>query len=106
MIASSLVGNSDEAVRCYLHATKIVAKILATMFEAIFPVEYKKHRTAFDAGVWIQEDPGPWLGRAIVYKLDTELHYDQEDGGPTAIFPVGQYSGGTLDVPQLRARLE
>lgn len=94
------------AVVTYFRETSLVASLLATMFKVAFPEQYPKHAAAFDAGVWIQEDPGPWLGRAIVYKLDTELHYDQEDGGPTAIFPVGQYSGGTLDVPQLRARLE
>ncbi|KAH9885982.1 hypothetical protein C8Q73DRAFT_795499 [Cubamyces lactineus] len=89
----------------YFKHTSLVSHLLATMFQAAFPERYTKYAAAaFAAGVWIPEDP--WLSRVIVYKLDSELHYNQGDGSPTAIFPVGQYRGGTLAIPQLRARLE
>ena len=39
------------------------------MFEATFPDIYKECMAAFDAGVWLQEDPGPFIGGAIIYKL-------------------------------------
>ena len=88
----------------YFKHTSLVSHLLATMFQAAFPEQYIKYAAAFTPEVWIPEDP--WLGRVIVYKLDSELYYNQGDGSPTAIFPVGQYHGGTLAIPQLRARLE
>jgi hypothetical protein len=47
------------------------------------------------------EDPGPWLGRVIVYKLQVLMHKDKRDGGPAAIFNVGNYKGGGIVLPQL-----
>jgi len=83
----------------------MVAKRLAVMFEVLMPECYHKYKAAFDAGVWIKGDPGPWLGRAIVYKLQVCLHKDSHDGGPTASFPLGYFSGGEMLVPQLKAKL-
>ena len=59
-------------------------------------MEHTTYKEAFAAGVWLPEDPGPLLGQAIVYKLQVKPHQDKKDGGPTAIFNVGQYSGGDL----------
>ncbi|KAL1937067.1 hypothetical protein VTO73DRAFT_15136 [Trametes versicolor] len=100
------VLKKEQAVRAYLLASRPIALVLAEMFKALFPLEYEEYRQAFDAGVWFQEDEGPWLGRAIVYKLDVNLHFDHQDGGPTATFPVGQFEGGAMEIPQLNARLE
>lgn len=71
------------------------------MFRVLFPEIYQEFQAAFDAGVWEREDPGPWLGRAIVYKLQVELHVDQQDLNPTASFPCGSFTGGEMVVPQL-----
>ncbi|KAJ7861146.1 hypothetical protein B0H14DRAFT_2743132 [Mycena olivaceomarginata] len=65
------------AVRYYYRATREVAIYLSCMFE------YTK---AFKAGVWEPADPGPWIGRAIVYKLQVSEHVDGLDDGPTASF--------------------
>ncbi|KAI0742300.1 hypothetical protein C8Q80DRAFT_1108850 [Daedaleopsis nitida] len=92
-------------VQTYFYAMRKVALILAEMFKTFFPDEYERYRQAFDAGVWLEQDPGPWGGRAIVYKLDLALHWDKGDGGPTATFPVGFFDGGIMEIPQLRARL-
>lgn len=99
-------AQAAAAVRHYFEASSTVAKILATMFEVLFPEEYEEYRTAFDAGVWYVEDPGPWIARAIVYKLDVHLHHDRQDGGPTATFPFGTFVGGCMELPQLKARLQ
>ena len=92
---------SALAVRWYFRATAEVAQTLGAYFSVAFPAEYEKYRRAFDAGVWLTEDPGPWLGRAIVYKLQVEHHQDKSDGGPTAIFNIGQYTGGELYLTSL-----
>ena len=75
------------------------------MFEQLMPDYYQRYREAFEAGQWIESDPGPWLGRAIVYKLQVALHKDKQDVGPTASFPVGYFTGGEMLLPQLNAKL-
>jgi hypothetical protein len=93
------------AIINYYKATKLMAKHLSAIFEVLMPDSFHTYKTAFDAGEWIEEDPGPWLGRAIVYKLQVSLHKDKNDGGPTASFPIGFFSGGEMLIPQLKAKL-
>jgi hypothetical protein len=93
-------------VRYYFQATAEVAEALSAYFAIAFPKEYAKYKEAFDAGVWYLEDSGPWLGRVLVYKLQVKPHVDRSDGGPTAIFNVGQYTGGELYMPDLNLKLQ
>jgi hypothetical protein len=69
------------AVRYYYHGTNRVAIYLDAMFAVSFPEIHDKYQEAFAAGRWIAEDHGPWLGRAIVYKLQVKPHRDGLDGG-------------------------
>jgi hypothetical protein len=64
------------------------------------------YRAAFDAGVWFTDDPGPFLGRAVIYKLQGRLHKDRYDVGPSVSFPVGQFTGGEMLFPQLNLKLQ
>ena len=80
--------------------------MLGIMFQELFPEEYEEYRPAFEAGVWFTEDPGPWIARAIVWKLHVNLHVDEQDAGPTATFSVGDFEGGYLELPQLNARFK
>jgi hypothetical protein len=84
--------------------TKSIAESIAAMFKVYFPDWFDKYRKAFDAGVWLRDDPGPFLGRAIIYKLQGRLHIDRNDLGPSASFGVGNYTGGEMLFPQLRAK--
>ncbi|KAJ8508340.1 hypothetical protein ONZ45_g9369 [Pleurotus djamor] len=70
-----------------------------------FPEYYAAYQAAFDAGVWMRADPGPWIGRAIVYKLQVLPHVDGKDNGPTACFPTGSFSGGEAYFPDLGIKL-
>ncbi|KAF8235452.1 hypothetical protein L208DRAFT_1376516 [Tricholoma matsutake] len=54
---------------CWYHATRPITLVLATIFKELFPKEYEEFKAAFEAGVWLEDDPGPWLGRAIIYKV-------------------------------------
>lgn len=83
-----------------------MAKHLSACFKVAFPDYHEKYKAAFEAGVWMTDDPGPWLGRAIVWKLPVRTHMDGLDEGPTAIFNVGRYTGGNLDLPDLGVKLE
>ena len=55
------------------------------------------------AGQWIQEDPGPWLGRAVIFKMNVSFHRDVRDDGPVVTFPVGAFKGSEMEIPQLLA---
>jgi hypothetical protein len=94
------------AVREYFKGSQLVAMYLSACFEAAFPEYHRKYKTAFEARVWEAEDPGPWLGRAIIWKLPVETHMDGLDKGPTAIFNFGNYTGGKLYLPDLKLKLE
>ena len=87
-----------------MNNTSMVTAILGLMFEKVFPQSYKKYKKAFEAGAISESDPGPWLGRAIVYKLQGSLHRDKNDFGPAACMPCGFFSGGEMIVPQLHVK--
>jgi hypothetical protein len=89
------------AIKHYYIASSPVARMLATYFEKLFPTAYEKSWVAFEAGKWVQGDPGPWLGRALIYKLQGSFHVDDKDEGPTVSFPCGHFSGGEMIPPQL-----
>lgn len=61
---------------------------------------------AFEAGVWLQHDPGLFLACVVVYKLQSRLHWDKHDVGPSVLFPVGQFTGGEMVFPQLNMKLQ
>lgn len=97
-------GTSLYLAGSYYYVTEPIAEILSGMFQAAFPEWYEKYRVAFAAGVWLQHDPGPFLGRAIIYKLQGRLHKDVHDLGPSISFGVGNYTGGEMLFPQLKAK--
>ena len=92
------------AAGSYYYMTQPIAKTVAAMFKVSFPEWYERYSKAFEAGVWLRDDPGPFLGRAIIYKLQRRLHKDANDLGPSASFGVGDYTGGEMLFPQLGAK--
>lgn len=93
------------AVNHYFYSTRVLALYLAECFKVAFPDIYVKYAKAFDAGVWNENDPGPWIGRAIVWKLPVLTHQDGLDDGPTAAFNVGAYEGGEMYLPDIGVKL-
>jgi len=94
------------AVRTYYTATSRISAKLAGMFKAAFPNYYHKYKKAFSAGVWVEEDQGPWIGRVIVWKLQVSLYRDGLDESPALCFPCGSFEGGELCLPDLEAKLK
>lgn len=94
----------------FYKTTARISFVLGCMLHSVWPDHYVRYNQAFSAGRWFSEDPGPFLGRAIVYKLQVDLHHDRHDAGPTACFPVGTWDkskgGGSLIVPQLGAKFQ
>jgi hypothetical protein len=93
------------AVNWYMGQTRKLAMALSAMFLAAFPDDHQIYDEAFQAGVWLETDPGPWIGRAIVWKLNVLPHRDGQDAGPTAIFCMGNYSGGECYLTDLKIKL-
>jgi hypothetical protein len=82
-----------------------VAIITGQALKATFPTHYEKYMKAFNAGVFFRHDPGPFLARALIYKLQGRLHKDRHDEGPSISFGVGDYTGGEMLLPQLGLKL-
>lgn len=93
------------AIENYYEVSKPVAKTISIYFKVLLPDTYKKFKAAFKAGKWVRGDPGPWLGRAIIFKLQSSLHVDDKDEGPTVSFPSGHFEGGKMIVPETPVKL-
>ncbi|KAG2742522.1 hypothetical protein P692DRAFT_20821782 [Suillus brevipes Sb2] len=61
--------NAHGASHAYFEDTQELAILLEEMFRVSFPVFYIKYEAAFLAGHWTVTDPGPLLGRVLVWKL-------------------------------------
>ncbi|KAJ7815114.1 hypothetical protein B0H14DRAFT_2603730 [Mycena olivaceomarginata] len=86
------------AVKHYYRATREVAIYLGCMFEVAFPEYHAKYTKAFKAGVWESADPGPWIGRAIVYnklQMMAQLLHSA----------WGDFDGGSMYLPDISMKL-
>ncbi|TFK69270.1 hypothetical protein BDN72DRAFT_768154 [Pluteus cervinus] len=93
------------AVKRYYHQSQALARSIGYKFSVSFPHYHTLYSNAFKKGAFYHEDPGPFLGRAIVWKLQVGVHVDGQDEGPTAIFNSGDYEGGDLYLPDLKLKL-
>ena len=75
----------------YYTLTYDIAEAIVIMFEAGFPEVYKKYQQTSNMSIWVEEDSGPFLEWAIIYKLQDKLHKDWKDLGPSACFPTGSF---------------
>lgn len=88
----------------YLDCLEVNIRLDAIM-EREFPIQYPIFRKAHLAGRWTEVDPGPHLGRVIIWKLPSEIHLDDSDSLPTIIYVLsGNYVGGYFDALDLHTR--
>lgn len=92
------------ATNWWYAATQELSIYLSAIFERTFPEEYIQYKSAFGAGKWFTDDPGPWLGHVIVWKMQVHSHRDGLDGGPSIIFNMGKYTGGELYLTDLKLK--
>ncbi|KAF9003692.1 hypothetical protein BDQ17DRAFT_1326062 [Cyathus striatus] len=90
----------------YLRATATISRKIDTLLKVVFPEYHEKFRSNFSAGSVFPDDYGPYLGRSIIYKAQGSGHKDSKDGGPSASFGVGQYTGGEYIFPELGIKLK
>jgi hypothetical protein len=98
-------GKGLMAVEHYYRASAAITQYLSTCFKASYPEYFETYSEAFKAGVWVTSDPGPWIGRVIVWKLQVHTHQDGLDNRPTAIFNCSRYQGKELYLPDLGLKL-
>ncbi|TEB23576.1 hypothetical protein FA13DRAFT_1715255 [Coprinellus micaceus] len=100
-------GTSALAYRGWLIATMDLSIEVKVRFKHAFPTWYHNYLQAYQAGrFWPPEvDPGPFLGRALVWKVQVLPHRDAKDKGPSGMFNCGYYSGGALFFPDLWLKL-
>ncbi|KAF8232938.1 hypothetical protein L208DRAFT_1269430, partial [Tricholoma matsutake] len=102
----SLQGcQATMAVKWYYQVTEEVAHLLSAYFKKAFLEYHRQYSKAFSAGIWNLEDPGPWLGHALVYKLQVLPHIDGLDNGPTTCFPVAYFTGRAMHLSDLGLKL-
>lgn len=99
-------GKYLATLKWFFQSTAIVWKVVAIYFKIFFPEYYEKYQQAFEAGQWEQCDFGPFIGKAVIYKLDVFVHLDRRDAGPVVSFPSGIFEGGSMSLPQLRLKLQ
>ena len=97
-VSSSMHGGtsskSSSVVRL-MYALSIFHQALGRLFQEAFPQEHARYLSTWHAAKSHLPDAsnGPWLGKAILWKLQTFLHTDVIDGpgGICGIFNGGQY---------------
>ncbi|KAI0337478.1 hypothetical protein BDW22DRAFT_1339734 [Trametopsis cervina] len=90
----------------YILAMDPISRLLTAIVEDLFPQESAAMKQAFKAGrCYREEENGSFLGHAIIWKLQTEVHQDASDHGICICIPTGAFSGGELFLPDLKAKL-
>ena len=95
-------------VKSFYYRTYPVAEALKMIMEILLPQQAQDYQKAFDAGHWYSEDadPGPFLGRAVIWKMQLSLHKDAGDVGHSISFGFGSYTGAHMIIPQLNLKLK
>lgn len=106
-ISKDMTMSSTALASCgsYYFQTQEIAQAIGNFLEVTFPDYHTAYQKAFEAGVWMRGDPGPFLACAIIYKLQSRLHKDRHDFGPSVSFGVGRYTGGEMLFPQFGTKL-
>lgn len=76
------------------------------MFWVSFPAFYIKYKAAFLIGRWTVTDPGPLLGRVLMWKLQIMPHQDGLDVGPSIIFNMSKFTSGECYITDLKLKLK
>ncbi|KAJ7204059.1 hypothetical protein GGX14DRAFT_569659 [Mycena pura] len=72
-------------------------RAVSDRFSVVFPDYHERYMKAFKAGCALPlDDPGPFIGRAIVWKLQVLSHLDGLDAGTVGMSPEGSYEDGEL----------
>ncbi|KAJ7201413.1 hypothetical protein GGX14DRAFT_371243, partial [Mycena pura] len=100
--SKDMTGNPMQvkAVTHYFKVTNDYALVVGERFRGIFPDWHERYSKAFQAGCSLPgDDPGPFIGRAVIWKVQVLVHLDGLDAGPVATTPEGSFRGGGFIFP-------
>ncbi|KAK1216501.1 hypothetical protein PQX77_020853 [Marasmius sp. AFHP31] len=102
----SRTATSHVAAAEWLRSSWKIQQQLRKMTHSFFPEYYEESAVACKAAI-TRNSPvvGPWIGKAIVWKLQGSSHIDDHDIIPTATYPMGVYEGGYMDLIDIDTRL-
>lgn len=83
-----------------------MTEIIRQTYKEIAPDFYGPMMKSFNAGKQWKDAIGPYLARALIYKLQVSVHLDKNDRGLSAMTNSGRYYGGYLYFPQFWMRIE
>lgn len=92
------------ALNTYYHRTDAFARLVNLCCKVFYPKYHLQYEQAFAAGKTNLFDPGPFLGRVLVWGLPVGNHRDGGDTHPTLTSPNGHFKGGPLYLPDLRLK--
>lgn len=107
-LSGDIAGNSTQlqAFCSWINANQVLHAHLREIVQVLLPDTYAEYDAIFNAGKVFDNDSAPFLGKAIMYKLQLKLHKDLGDRGWTISLPVGSFTGGHLIIPQLELKLK
>ena len=88
----------------YEEAMGALHTIISAYFKRVWPNEFAKYQTAFQAGRWFDIKDCVFLGHAIVYKMQVRQHRDGLDRDICAILATGSYEGAHAIFPDIRVK--
>ena len=101
------MSGAARSVNAYYTRSYKAASFMNRAYRAAAPEDWEVRSKEFEKGRWLEHDPGPWLGRALLWKLQVSAHRDITDGkfhlgGKTN---EGDYDGGTAVYPDFGLKL-
>ncbi|KAK7433512.1 hypothetical protein VKT23_015167 [Stygiomarasmius scandens] len=93
------------AIETWYESSVEVNDFLGAIFKKEFPEEYPRFLKAHKAARWRKSDPGPYVGKVVIWKLSGSPHIDQGDPCPTATFGLGCFEGGNMEILDIGVKL-
>ncbi|KAJ7067337.1 hypothetical protein C8F01DRAFT_664885 [Mycena amicta] len=92
------------ALNTYYLRAQVYTRLVGVCCKIFYPAWHAVYEQTFNAGKSNLLDPGPFLGRVIVWKLQVDLHRDGLDVGPTLTSADGSFEGGAMVLPDFGAK--
>lgn len=86
--------------------TEPLAEVVGLTYKLIEAQFHDHMQLSFQAGKLYESAVGPYLARALIYKLQVDAHLDRRDHGLSAMTNSGRYYRGYLYFPQFWMRVK
>jgi hypothetical protein len=86
-------GSGLKAVEGFLDGIGPFQQMCGSLLKEVFPSQHQKLQKSFKAHCLRSKDRGPWLGKTLLYGVQTGFHFDAHDGADnaSASWSVGEF---------------